>query len=127
MAVVQSILLSTKKTLGLGESYDAFDHDIITHINSAFLTLQQLGLGPAEGFMIHGDEEIWNDFTGGVVNLNAVQSYVYLYVRLLFDPPGTPHHLTALKEQKTELEYRLKMEREVDAWVTPLSSSPSLP
>ena len=129
MAVETSILKSVKKTLGLDENYDAFDHDVITHVNSAFFTLHQLGIGPTEGFMIEGDEEIWDEFTGTGVKmttLNAVKTYIYLYVRLLFDPPGTPHHIKAAEDQKTELTHRLLTERELQAW-NPPSSLPSLP
>lgn len=129
MAVETSILKSVKKTLGLDESYDAFDHDVITHINSAFFTLHQLGIGPTDGFMIEGDEELWEEFVGmGVkmTTLNAVKTYIYLYVRLLFDPPGTPHHIKAAEDQKTELTHRLLTERELQVW-NPPSSSPSLP
>lgn len=127
MAVEQSILKSVKKILGLDENYDAFDHDVITHVNSAFFTLYQLGIGPTGGFMIDGDEDLWSDFTGVGVSmptLNAVQSYIYLYVRLLFDPPGTPHHIKAAEDQKTELTHRLLTERELTAWTTPTSTLP---
>lgn len=120
MAVQDSILNSTKKILGLAENYDAFDLDVITHINTCFFTLNQLGLGPREGFMIEDDSTDWDEFTGGVLNLNAIKTYVYLRVRLLFDPPGTPHHLSAIKDQVSELEYRLKMDREVTAWQEPV-------
>lgn len=129
MAVETSILKSVKKTLGLAESYDAFDEDVIMHINSAFFTLHQLGIGPTDGFMIEGDEETWEQFTGlGVTppTLNAVKSYIYLFVRLLFDPPGTPHHIKAAEDQKTELTHRLLTERELLVW-NPPSSLPSLP
>lgn len=113
---MDSILNSVKKSLGLAESYDAFDADVIMHINTAFVTLNQLGLGPDEGFMIEDDSEEWEDFTDGVINLNAIKTYLYLRVRLLFDPPSTSYHIAAMKEQIEELEYRLKYEREVPRW-----------
>lgn len=121
MPLETSILKGTKKSLGLDENYDAFDHDVITHVNAAFFTLNQLGLGPEEGFMIEDDSEEWDEFTNGRINLNAVQTYVYLRVRLLFDPPGTAHHIQAIKDQIVELEHRLKMDREVTAWQAPLA------
>lgn len=127
MAVEQSILLSTKKVLGLDVDYDAFDLDVITHVNTAFFTLYQLGLGPADGFMIEDDTEVWDDFTGGAITLNAIKSYIYLRVRVLFDPPETPHHINAAKEQISELEHRLLTERELTKWTAPQSSSLSLP
>lgn len=126
MAFEESILKSTKKVLGLDEAYHAFDLDVMTHINTSFFTLSQLGVGPPGGFMINGEEDMWADFTGGEINLNAVKTYVYLCVRLVFDPPGTPHHITAIKEQITELEHRLLTERELVQWSAP-PSSPSLP
>lgn len=130
MAVEQSILKGTKKILGLGESYDAFDHDVITHINSAFFNLYQLGIGPEGGFAISGVEEVWEDFVDSGLNVaakNALQSYIYLYVRNLFDPPGTPHHIKAVEDQKAELAQRLLTERELIRWTVPQSSLPSLP
>mgnify|MGYP006141194275 CR=1 FL=1 len=127
MALEQSILKCVKKNLGLDDAYTAFDHDVITHINTAFFTLNQLGLGPAEGFMVEDSTPEWDAFTDGRINLNAVKSYVYLRVRLLFDPPGTPHHIKALEDQKLELEHRLKMDREIDAWGWPPAEESTLP
>lgn len=116
MALEESILNSVKKTLGLDPSYKAFDHDVITHINTTFFTLTQLGIGPPEGFMIEDADSEWDEFTKGAINMNAVRTYMHLRVRSLFDPPSTPHHIAAMKEQISELEYRLKMEREVLSW-----------
>lgn len=129
MAAEESILKSVKKNLGLDPEYKAFDHDVMTHINTCFFTLHQLGIGPTEGFAIEDDTTRWVDFTDVKLNVaaqNALQTYFYLKVRSFFDPPGTPHHITAIKEQIEELEHRLKMERELNSWQT-LSSSPSLP
>lgn len=118
MALEPSILKSTKKLLGLDANYDAFDTDIITHINTAFFTLNQLGIGPESGYMIEDDQAAWDDFTGGVLNLNAVRSYVYLSVRLAFDPPSASHHVKSYEDQIAELTYRLSTERELSAWRT---------
>lgn len=129
MALEQSILKSTKKKLGLDANYHAFDEDVITFINSAFFSLNQLGIGPESGFMIDGDEDVWDMFTDVELNLsvmNALQTYIYLKVRMVFDPPGTPHHIAAMNEQITELEHRLLTERDLAKWSTP-SSLPSLP
>jgi hypothetical protein len=130
MALEKSILTSVKKTLGFAKTYTDFDHDVVTHINSAFFTLNQLGIGPPEGFAIEGEEEMWEDFVDGELNLaamNALQTYFYLKLRLWFDPPETPHHMAAIKEQIMELEYRLKTERELTKWIARQSSLPSLP
>lgn len=102
-----SILATTKKNLGIASEYTAFDLDIITHINSAFSTLQQLGVGPAEGFFIEGASESWEEYLELDAGLNMVKTYVYLKVRLTFDPPGTSFHLDAMKEQISQLEWRI--------------------
>ncbi|HRC95282.1 MAG TPA: hypothetical protein PK317_00635 [Coprothermobacter proteolyticus] len=109
-----SILQSTKKTLGLAEDYTAFDQDIIMHINSVFSTLVMLGVGPETGFVIEDETDTWEEFTTDV-RLNSVKSYMYLKVRLLFDPPSTSFVLSALQEQIKELEWRMNVYREVYA------------
>lgn len=113
MALEPSILKSTKKILGLDAGYTAFDLDVMTHINTCFFTLNQLGVGPAEGFMVESDDEEWEDFLEVGPVLNAVKTYIYLRVRSIWDPPGTPHHISAMKDQITELEHRILTEREL--------------
>ena len=108
----ESILNSIKKILSIPEDYDVFDQDVILHTNSVFSTLHQLGLGPVHGFEITGPDEVWRDFLGGKLPYNATKSYVYLRVRLLFDPPTTSYMITAMKEQILELEWRLNVTRE---------------
>lgn len=105
-----SILISTKKILGLAEDYTAFDLDVLTHINSVFTTLTQLAVGPAGGFFIEDETALWGDFITPEMNLNAVKTYVYLRVRLLFDPPSTAYLVTATQEQIKELEWRLNVQ-----------------
>jgi hypothetical protein len=105
-----SILISTKKILGIDADYTAFDLDIITHINSVFTTLTQLGVGPITGFSIEDETASWDDYLTPWMNLNAVKSYMYLRVRLLFDPPTTSYHIASLKEQVLELEWRLNVQ-----------------
>jgi hypothetical protein len=115
-----SILTSTKKVLGIAEDYTAFDLDIITHINTAFSTLTQLGVGPPEGFMIEDATPVWADFiTDGDLQYNSVRSYVFLRVRHLFDPPTTSYLITAAEKQIEELEWRLNVHREETGWVDP--------
>jgi hypothetical protein len=114
-----SILTSTKKILGIPEDYTVFDLDIITHINSAFSTLTQLGVGPPEGFMIEDDSTVWIDFIVDDIQYNAVKTYIYLRVRQLFDPPTTSYLITAFNEQIKELEWRLNVHREETGWVDP--------
>jgi hypothetical protein len=115
----QSILISTKKILGIAEDYTVFDLDIITHINSAFSTLTQLGVGPATGFMINDSTEVWTDFIQNDFQYNSVKSYVFLKVRQLFDPPQTSYLISAVEKQIQELEWRLNTHREETGWVDP--------
>lgn len=116
----QSILTSTKKILGIDEAYTAFDLDIITHINSAFSTLTQLGIGPPQGFMIEDATAEWNEFIpDSDFQYNSVKSYVFLRVRQIFDPPSTSYLIAAFNEQIKELEWRLNVYREESGWVDP--------
>lgn len=115
----QSILKSTKKILGVAEDYTVFDLDIITHINAAFSTLTQLGIGPPEGFMIEDDSEEWGSFIADDSQYNSVKSYVFLRVKLLFDPPATSFNIAALERQIEEHEWRLNSHREETDWVHP--------
>lgn len=108
MAETESILDSTKKMLAIEADDTGFDLDIITHINSVFFTLQQLGVGPDDGFMITDNQTSWYEFMG-TDKFNAVKSYMYLKVRMLFDPPASSFVLESMKNQATELEVRLNI------------------
>lgn len=116
---IPSILTSVKKILGIDEANVAFDPDIIIHINSVFSTLNQLGIGPANGFMIEDATATWDAFLGTDPRLNNVKSYVYLRVRMLFDHPTTGYLIDAMKEQIREMEWRINAYREEEAWVNP--------
>ena len=115
----QSILTSTKKILGIAQAYTVFDLDIITHINAAFSTLTQLGVGPVVGFMIEDDTTLWVDFIGADLQYNAVKSYVFLRVRQIFDPPATSYLIAAFDRQIEQLEWRLNTHREETGWIDP--------
>lgn len=106
-----SILDSTKKLLGLDMDYDVFDMDVITHINTVFFTLQQLGVGPSNGFFIEDNTKNWEDYDADG-SLNAVRSYMFIRVRLLFDPPATSFAIDSLRKQAEELEWRLNVQQE---------------
>lgn len=112
VSISASILNSTKKMLGLDPDYDAFDLDVMLHINSVFSTLTQLGVGPAEGFQIEDDSATWDTFLGTDVRLNQVKTYVFLRVRLLFDPPQTGFLTTSYEKQIEQIEWRLNVEAE---------------
>ena len=106
---MESILTSIKKLLGIAEEYEHFDADLIMHINSVFSTLHQLGVGPAEPFRIQDEEAIWSDFIQGTSNIESVKSYMYLNVKLLFDPPLTSAVLASYERQIAELTFRLNV------------------
>jgi hypothetical protein len=117
----ESILDSTKKALGIAPDYDVFDVDILMHINTVFAVLSQLGIGPEDGFLIEDAEAVWEDFLGTDKQLNSVRTYVFLRVKILFDPPGNSFVMNALNEQIRELEWRLSVQREGSAWQSPLT------
>ena len=106
---MESILTSIKKLLGIEEEYTQFDADIIMHINTVFLNLTQLGVGPSEGFLIEDDTAIWEDFIGDSSQLQAVKTYVYLKVKLLFDPPLSSSVTESMNRMIAELEWRLNV------------------
>jgi hypothetical protein len=105
---MESILTSIKKLLGPDETYDHFDPDIIIHINSMLMVLTQLGVGPAEGFSISDKSAVWTDFVPEK-NVEAIKTYVYLKVRLIFDPPQSSALIAAIEKQITELEWRINV------------------
>lgn len=107
-----SILTSTKKILGLAAEYTAFDLDVITHINTALSVLNQLGVGPAAGFVIEDQTPVWDDLGLPQNQLNMVRTYIYLKVRMLFDPPTTSFLIDAMNKQIEEHEWRLSVFRE---------------
>lgn len=109
---MDSILTSIKKMLGIQEDYAHFDADIIFHINSALMTLTQIGIGPAEGFFITTDEQLWTDYLGESMQLEAVKSYIYLKVKMLFDPPANGTIVESMKQQISEIEWRLMVQTE---------------
>jgi hypothetical protein len=118
-----SILTSTKKILGIDENYTAFDADITMHINTVFTTLNQIGIGPASGFMIEDADAVWSDVINLELGLNAVKTYIYLKVKLLFDPPATSFHIAAMENQIRELEWRLNTYREIRDWIPPIAEA----
>lgn len=112
-----SILKSVKKALGLDDTYTAFDPEIVMHINSVLATLNQVGVGPEDGFQIEDTTATWDDLLRGDLRLSSVKTYVYAKVRLIFDPPATSFAIDALTSVTKELEYRIYTVQEVDKWV----------
>lgn len=107
---MESILTSIKKMLGIQDDYEHFDADIIMHINSVFMILMQLGVGPESGFRILDKTAEWTDFLPEGQQLEAVKSYMYLKVKLLFDPPLGSAVMESYNKQISELEWRLNVQ-----------------
>lgn len=108
--MVESILNSIKKMLGIPAEDSAFDEDILVHINSAFMVLNQLGVGPVAVYSIDSSNAKWIDFLTDSVMYSAVKTYIYLKVRVAFDAPGTSFLLEAMQKQINELEWRLAVQ-----------------
>lgn len=106
---MDSILISIKKLLGITEEYEHFDMDIIMHINSVFMILNQLGVGPDKTFTIIDNTTTWDEFIPENENIESVKSYMYLKVRMLFDPPSSSVIAEAINKQISELEWRLNV------------------
>lgn len=104
----ESILTSIKKLIGLSEGDTSFDPDLIIHINTIFFTLNQLGVGPENPFRISGPEATWSDFENSG-DIEAIKTYIYLKVKLVFDPPSNSALLSAMKEEAKEYEWRLNV------------------
>ena len=108
---MDSILNSVKKKLGIQEDYTHFDEDIIMDINSVFMILNQLGVGPDEPFTIEDEDAYWEDFIDNT-RIEAVKSYMYMKVRLMFDPPTSGFLVDSLNKQIAELEWRMLVQAE---------------
>ena len=111
-----SILNTIKKMLGLDPEYDAFDQELVVFINTALSNLHQIGVGPVNGFMINGSEESWSELLPSETKtiIQNVKSYIYITVKMLFDPPGATNHSNALSESLKELTWRISVKREED-------------
>lgn len=108
---MDSILKSIKKMLNVHESDPSFDQDIVMLINSTFVTLNQIGVGPVKGFTITDASETWDEFITDVddISINSVKTYIYLKVRLVFDPPTSSSVMEAINKNISELEWRLNV------------------
>ena len=106
---MESILTSIKKLLGIAEDYEHFDTDLIIHINSVFSILTQLGVGPSEGFFITDKYAVWDDFLSENTKIELAKTYVYLKVKMIFDPPQSSAVIDAMNRTISELEWRLNV------------------
>ena len=102
-----SILTSIKKLLGIAEEYEFFAADVIMNINMAFMVLYQLGVGPSTAFSIEDKTATWSDFLSDTTDLAGVKTYIFLKVKLVFDPPQSSAAMEAIKQNIAELEWRL--------------------
>jgi hypothetical protein len=114
-----SILNSTKKVLGVDLDDHSFDLDILTYINSALSTVTDLGVGPPTGVAVEDETTDWSELAEELVILSKVKTYVFLRVRMLFDPPATSYLVTAMENQIQSHEWRLNENREQSRWVNP--------
>lgn len=124
----ESILTSVKKVLGLAEDYTAFDIDVVMHINTALGILQQLGVGPTNGLIVEDTDMTWDELFDwsqygdeAPSVFSMVRTYVYLRVRLLFDPPQVGFLLEAMENQIEMLEWRISSYREANLWTAPVA------
>lgn len=106
MAITNSVLNTIKKMLGPSELYEGFDTDIIVHINSVLMSLAQMAI-VEEGTKITDENDIWSDVIGDRTDLEAIKSYIYIKVKMLFDPPANSTILQSLEKQAAELEWRM--------------------
>lgn len=105
-----SILSTIKKMLGIDPEYTDFDVDIIVNINMVFNILNQIGVGPVEGFSITDNKTVWSDYIPDTRKLEMVKSYIYLKVKQIFDPGTSSALNTAIENQVKELEWRLSVQ-----------------
>lgn len=108
-----SILTSVKKMLGIAEADENFDVDLIMHINTVFMILHQLGLGPADAYSIDSKSNVWTEFIPTNLGLAGVKTYMFMKVKLIFDPPQSSFVLDSMKRQAEELEWRLNVKVDV--------------
>lgn len=102
----ESILVTIKKALGVDKDDKSFDTDIIIAINSVFTILHQLGVGPDTEFYIEDEYATWDEFVDDG-QLNLIKSYMYLKVKLLFDPPNNGSLIESINKMINEFEWRL--------------------
>lgn len=120
---MESILTCIKKMLGIDEDYTHFDPDITVYINGGLMILSQAGVGPETGFFIIDKEQKWTDFIGDRKDLEGIKSYIYLKVRLIFDPPTNSYVVDAMERTVKEFEWRLNSQAE---YVPPITTTPTI-
>lgn len=107
--ILDSILNSIKNQLNINVEETGFDDELILNINSVFSTLYQIGVGPANGYSISDSSSLWTDYLTNEVALEMVKSYMYLKVKIMFDPPTNSSYLSAMNEMIKEYEWRMNV------------------
>lgn len=107
--MIESVLLSVKHQLGVGDDDNAFDEDLINCINMALNTLTQLGLEPKEGIRIFDENDTWDDVIGDDLRLETIKTYIFMKVKMAFDPPQSGGLIDVYKSQIAEMEWRLNV------------------
>lgn len=108
--IMDSILNNVKKLLGIDSEDDSFDVDVMTMINSTIPSLAQMGIGPSNGYMVTSADDKWTDWiTTNTINLQGVKTYLYLKIKLIFDPPTNSTVVEAFNKNLNELEWRMML------------------
>lgn len=113
---MDSILVTIKKMLGLDEFDDSFDIDIITLINSVIVSLSQMGIGPSSVYIVTSKDDKWIDFLGENSNLEAIKTYMFLKVKMTFDPPSNPTVIKSMQDTISEIQWRSMLSIESDSF-----------
>jgi hypothetical protein len=117
--VAESILDSVKRSCDVAVEDTSFDGLLVLHTNAILAVLNDLGIGPVDGFSIEDNTATWDSFIGTDKRLNNIQTYVGLRVRQLFDPPTLSFVIEAMERQIEELGWRISVRREGVSWVDP--------
>lgn len=106
-----SIITDINHMLGIPEGDQYFDTDVITHLNTAIMTLRQNGIGPETLLTVEDAEQVWADFEED--SIPAIKSYLYYSVKLMFDPPANTTVMESIKSTMDELLWRIRLEKEL--------------
>lgn len=108
--VDDSILLSIKKLLGLSKDCTDFDTDIIIHINTVLINLSQLGIILPKNYAISDASNLWSEIIAKDDYLELIKTYMYLKVKMIFDPPLSSAVLEANQNMINEYEWRITVQ-----------------
>jgi len=107
---MESILDTIKQLLGIPIEDESFDTDIKVYINTITPNLAQMGIGPKNGFIVISKDQLWSEYVDStIINLEGVKQYIYLKVKLIFDPPTNSTTVQAINDSLKELEWRMML------------------